>query len=196
MKKDRIKIIITVTLQVIIFFITIIAFYKEKWWDVLAGIIAIFLTFVPLIIKRKYNVGFPWMFNLLVALALAFHLAGQTQFYGFYETRIPYYDKAGHFLGSLTFALFGFVLVRIMSIRQKINLTKLQITIWVLMFSVAIGSMWEMGEYVLDFLPGMNNQKGLSDTMIDGIFNLMGGMFIAMLVYFKYDYMKKLFKVT
>ena len=110
---------------------------------------------------------------------------------GWYLKYAPIYDKFGHFFGSVTIALLSFVYVAIIGRYSKIKFDRLNTFIFIIIFTMALGGLWEIGEFVSDQLLGTMNQPSLADTMYDLIFDLIGGIFIAILSYINFEKMKE-----
>ena len=112
MNKEKIGVIISSILQLLILVFIIISVYNNKYLVVIGGILSLFITFLPSIIKRKFGIHLPLTLNLLIVISLYLHIGGLTM--GWYENFAPFYDKFGHFLGSVTVALLGFSLAIIL----------------------------------------------------------------------------------
>ncbi|MBS3107837.1 hypothetical protein J4468_02870 [Candidatus Woesearchaeota archaeon] len=190
MKKQKLGIWLAYIMQSVILVYIVLAFIKRDYLDVFGGIIALFITFLPLILKRKWRITLPWWLNLLVVFSLFLHMGGQVR--EWYILFYPFYDKFGHFVGSATIALLGFASALIGEKFSNINLNKGQMIFFIIIFTMAIGSFWEIGEFILDQTIGTNAQHGLIDTMQDLIFNFFGSLIIAFIIFLKIDERKKM----
>lgn len=103
-----------------------------------------------------------------------------------------FYDSFIHFMGGFILALSGYYIFRRLS---KDN-NKTVFVLFVLGFQALFGTIWEIFEFLLDYLIGSNTQsyfddltqtlligqKALADTMYDFIFNTLGAiLFIVIL---------------
>ncbi len=190
MLKDKIKIWLAYLMQGLISSYLILALYHKDYLNLFSGIICLSITFLPLIIKRKWRITLPWTLNFLIVFSLYLYVGGQIM--GWYITFSPFYDKFGHLVGSATVALLGFALTIIIKNFSKLSLTKKQMVFFIVIFTMAIGALWEIGEFVTDQILGTNAQKGLSDTMYDLIFDLLGGLFIALLIQTNFEKIRKI----
>ena len=69
--------------------------------------------------------------------------------------------------------------------KNKINAKPIWIAIFAFCFGVAIGAVWEIFEFGMDQIFGMNMQKsGLIDTMWDLIVDSIGAMLTSFIGYF------------
>lgn len=184
---EKISTIIAYIMQFFIFLYIFITIYQVDYLNTVGGVVALFITFIPLILKRKWRITLPWTLNFLIVLSLYLHIFGQ---FGLYEM-YPGYDKIGHFLGSVTVALLGFASVVIMDRFSKIKPNKMQVLFFIIIFTMAIGALWEIGEFTLDKTLATRAQDGLDDTMFDLIFDLLGAVFISLLVSIKFKAMEK-----
>jgi len=84
----------------------------------------------------------------------------------------------------------GFLLVYLLneSKRVALHMTPGFISLFAFSFSVTIGTLWEIFEFAMDQLFGLNMQKamlsdssGLTDTMWDMIVNAIGALIISFL---------------
>jgi len=189
MLKNKIKIWLAYLMQGLIFSYIILALCQKDYLNLFGGIICLSITFLPLIIKRKWRITLPWTLNFLIVLSLYLYVGGQIM--GWYATLSPFYDKIGHLIGSATVALLGFALTVIIKNFSELSLTKKQMVFFIVIFAMAIGTLWEIGEFATDQILGTNAQKGLSDTMYDLIFDLLGGLFIALLIQTKFEKIRK-----
>jgi uncharacterized membrane protein YjdF len=124
-------------------------------------------------------VTLPWELNLLIVLCLFLHVGGSVR--GWYHLFYPFYDKVVHLASSITIAVLGFVAVVIMDQYTAIKMNRPMIVVFVIIFTMAIGSFWEISEFVYDNLFGTQLQIDLEDTMYDLIFDLVGGIIIGLL---------------
>ena len=137
------------------------------------------LSLVPVFFARWARIHVPASFMLAV---VAF--VGGTLFlgevYDFYE-RFWWWDIAMHGASALGFGLIGFVLVFMMFQGDRFAAPHGAVAFFAFCFGVAIGAGWEVFEYAMDQVFGLNMQKtGLDDTMGDLIVDVIGAAFGAM----------------
>lgn len=164
--------------------ILLTVFYSISIGDLsLAGlsVIAFIITVVPYVIRGKdgMRICLPWGVNLLIAVSLFLHVAGYAGQY--YEMYFPYYDKFAHIVSSTTIAILGFVLVLLVDRINDLGLRRWMIAALILSFTLALGAFWEIVEFAGDQLLGTHLQYGLTDTMLDLIFDLLGAILVTVL---------------
>ncbi len=150
-------------------------------------VVAVIASLVPSVVERNYNISLPFELDLLVTLSLFLHtfIGEGLQFYNKYWI----WDKLLHLYGSAVIAIIAFVVVYSFHYTRKLRLTLPMIMLITFCFVMAMGALWEIGEFLVDVTFGKNAQKGLTNTMWDLINDLFGGVIVAVLgaLYVKYS---------
>ena len=185
MLREKIGIYLAYLMQMLIVVYAVYSVYTRDYFWAIWGFFALILTLTPLMLKRRFHVTLPWELNFLIVLSLYLSVSGNVQ--GWYYLFYPFYDKVAHLVSSITIAVLGFVAAVIMDRYTEIKMNRPLIVIFVIIFTMAIGSFWEITEFISDNLFGTQLQPGLRDTMYDLIFDLAGGTIIGVLgdVYLK-----------
>ncbi|HHX72758.1 MAG TPA: hypothetical protein GX701_07535 [Clostridiales bacterium] len=112
---------------------------------------------------------------------------------------VPHWDSIMHFLSSVMTGFFGLMVVTILNRDERvaIRLSPIFVVLFAFSFSVMIGAVWEVLEYVIDGVLGVNMQKfitadgtvlvgraALSDTMKDIIIDILGAFLASIIGYF------------
>ncbi len=147
------------------------------------------LMFIPSVLKKRYDVYLPFELDVAIVglIFFALFLGSHSNYY----ERFPYFDGILHFNSGLLFGVVGFVLVYILNGQKtkKLELSAGFIAFFAVVFSIAIGTVWEIYEYIIDLSLGFNMQEsGLPDTMGDLIVNFGGAMIVGV---FGYIWMKR-----
>ncbi|MBC7117305.1 MAG: hypothetical protein H5T93_09800 [Pseudothermotoga sp.] len=101
-------------------------------------------------------------------------------FLRFYDS-VPFWDKALHFFGPFTIALFFYsVLSRDSKFWRSLG-DRMAKFVSFLLANFA-GVLWEIAEFIADKLFSVNAQRGLDDTMFDLIFNAFGSYFSVLVM--------------
>ena len=185
MIKEKLGVFLAYLMQFLIFIFLIVAIIRMKIGVVFIAIIGLFITFIPLMLKRKWKVTLPWTLNLLITLSLFIYIGGVL--FGWFHLFHPYYyDKISHLIASITVALLGFTSVLIIDWYTEVELTDKSILVFVVIFTLAVGAFWEILEFGADQILGTNSQyDGLSGSMFDLIFDLAGGIIAAIVASFR-----------
>lgn len=163
------------------------AVYKGRYLFAAATGIAILLSLLPSIVEKSYRVTLPFELDLLITMMIFLHT-----FFGewlkFYD-RIWLWDKILHIYGTGVIAILAFMIVYTLHYIKKIRLTLPLVGLFTIIFAMAVGGFWEIGEFAFDKIFNKDTQNGLDNTMWDLINDLIGGTFIAAMgiVYIKYS---------
>lgn len=96
--------------------------------------------------------------------------------YDFYN-RFWWWDIAMHGGSAIGFGLIGFVLVFMMFQGDRFAAPPFAIAFFAFCFALTVGVLWEVFEFAMDQLFGLNMQKsGLMDTMGDLIVDIAGAL--------------------
>lgn len=158
--------------------------------DYLFAVLIIFsvaLSLVPSLLERSYRVTLPFELDLLITLSIFLNtFMGEGM--DLYQ-KVWLYDKALHVYGSAVAGMLAFVVVYTLNFTRRVRLSLPFIGIFTVTFAMAMGGLWEIGEFTVDSLFGKTTQSGLADTMWDLINDLIGGMITAVLgmLYVRYS---------
>lgn len=159
--------------------------YSGSYLYAMADFLAILVLLAPVLISRNYNVHLPWIFDFLITMALWIHISGLV--WRFYDI-VPYYDVFAHFIGTFIIAMLAFTITFTLHYTGKLRLNDNFIVLFTIVFAIAIGSLWEISEFLFDTFIGTNAQRGLTNTMLDLIVDTLSGAIAAFsgLIYIKY----------
>ena len=169
--------------------------FDGEWLSLFLVTLIISVLFAPVIFKKRIDVELPAELHLLgVIFAFAALYLGEIQ--QFYEL-IWWWDIALHTTAGLMMGILGFLLVYILNETSRVDVRMKPgfIAFFAFTFAVTIGTFWEIFEYSMDQLFGLNMQKpmwgdpsGLTDTMWDMIVNAIGAFVVCISGYW---YLKK-----
>ena len=155
------------------------------------GLVTIHL---PSILERRLRFELPGLLYgfYIVFLYCAIFLGEVRSFYYLF----PRWDSILHFFSSLMTGFFGLMVVTILNRDRHVsmNLSPLFVCLFAFCFSVTIGSLWEIYEFLGDGLFGLNMQKfmtaqgellvghdALRDTMKDIIVDVLGALLASVI---------------
>jgi len=163
-------------IRAIILVLALISLAKgDELWAI-AGFISFFLTFLPAIVKREFGVSIGVELEALIMIALLLHLVGGAlEFYTKYN-----WDFLTHLVSSVLIAAMGLASIyTIDRYDNSINLTPISLAFLTIIFTIAAGALWEIGEFASDIFFGTSEQYNYFDTMHDLIIDALGGVCIA-----------------
>lgn len=164
------------------------------------GIVAMLL---PGWISKKWRIEIPSVMLVMYVLFLyaAIYLGEVRSFY----YKVPHFDTILHaFSGGMLGALaFSFIVLLNKAEKVPVNLSPAFVALFAFSFGMMLGVLWEIYEYTLDGILGLNMQKylledgtalvgheALADTMKDFIVNALGGLVTAVVGYISLKHKK------
>ena len=167
-----------------------LAVYQGRYQVAVETSLILLLTFLPMLLHIRFKIRIPHEFELL-AIVFIYATLFLGEVHGYY-IRFWWWDLVLHTSAGLLLGILGFLLVYVMNANDKINLelTPGFIALFAFVFSIAFGVIWEIFEFSMDNLFGLNMQKpmfndpsGLTDTMWDLIVDTLGALVISILGY-------------
>lgn len=186
---------LTLLLQLILFLGLCGSVWEQQWLNALITLGVIIISLFPVLLARKFHVHVPAVFQLLT-IAFVFASVFLGEVHGYY-TKFWWWDIALHTGSGFLLGILGFLLVYLLNESDTIHLHMQPgfLAFFAFMFALGMGALWEIFEFTMDQVFGMNMQKpmfgdhsGLTDTMYDLIVDAIGAMIISIL---GYGYLKK-----
>jgi hypothetical protein len=186
-RTDRISLIVSIIIRISLVGAILISILVGKWTALYTSSLTLILTFLPSIIEKNYKISLPSEFEILIIIFIyASIFLGEVR--GYY-TRIWWWDIFLHTLSGLILGFVGFIILYVLSKNDLIQAQPLLLVIFSFSFAVAFGAIWEIFEFGMDSIFGLNMQKsGLVDTMSDLIVDTIGALIISVA---GYHYLKK-----
>jgi len=181
---------LTFIMQAILVVEIVLAFWGQQWLTAVITTGIIMLTLVPFFLGKFLRVFIPPEFVLL-AITFVFASLFLGEIRGYY-TRFWWWDILLHSSSGFLLGIVGFLLVHVLNETEDIDISMKPgfVAFFAFMFSVGMGVVWEIFEFSMDSLFGMDMQKemlgdpsGLTDTMWDLIVDTLGALVISVLGY-------------
>ncbi|ABE51657.1 hypothetical protein [Methanococcoides burtonii] len=165
----------------------VVAILTGNWIHLGFFMYVLVVTFLPSMIEKKYRFEFPSEFEVLIMLYIyASLMLGE---YGGYFEIFWWWDVFLHTFLGIIIASLGFILVYVLNSEHKVNLSPFFVALFSFSIAVAFGAIWEIFEYAMDVVFGLNMQtSGLVDTMWDLIVETLSALLVSTLGYL---YLKK-----
>lgn len=166
------------------------AIWEQQWLNVVIITGIIMLSLYPLFLARHFQVLIPAEFQLLT-IAFVFAAVFLGEVHGYY-TRFWWWDIVLHTSSGFLLGIIGFLLVYVLNESERVDLHMRPgfVAFFAFLFAIGAGTLWEIFEFSMDSLLGMNMQKpmfgdhsGLTDTMWDLIVDAIGALVISVLGY-------------
>ncbi|MDD2503168.1 MAG: hypothetical protein PHP79_06495 [Clostridia bacterium] len=166
-------------------------------------ILGIFALFLPGLIEHKVNIIIPS--RMMIAYALFLYAAIYLgEFRDFYYV-VPHWDNILHCFSGGMLGTLGFSLIVLLNKTDRVpmHLSPIFVALFALCFAVTMGVVWEIYEFTVDGILGLNMQKyalrdgtpivgreALTDTMHDLIIDIIGAGVISIMGYISLKYKK------
>jgi len=142
-----------------------------------AAVVVLMMSELPSLVRRDLKIVLPVELNFMIVLTLFVHIVGS--FSGFYDN-IPGWDHLTHAMSASLIAALGLiVVVTIDKYAESIYLPRMFLAVFIVMWTLAVGVIWELMEYLVDSATGSHLQYSLDDTMRDLMFDTIGGLLVA-----------------
>jgi len=179
---------ITLFLQAVLLLEVIVAIWAGRWFTAFFTALIIIVTFLPVLIERRFRIHIPPELQLLaIGFVFGSLFLGEVRDY---YARFWWWDIMLHTSSGVLLGILGFLLVHILNEVERLDfhLKPGFVAFFAFMFALGVGALWEIFEFAMDSIFGMNMQKpmlgdpsGLTDTMWDLIVDALGALFISLL---------------
>lgn len=180
--EERILARISVLLRLAMLGGLVVALVLGLWLTVLATAGILVLSVLPALLGRRFRVHIPHEFEALGVVFLFLSLfLGEVA--GYYQ-RFWWWDALLHLSSGFLLGVMGFLLVYVLNQKEEIGVHMRSgfVAFFAFVFAVAVGAFWEIFEFAVDQIFGLNMQKsGITDTMWDLIADTVGALVIAIL---------------
>ena len=167
------------------------------------------IIFIPMITNRVMQIKIsPTMEIAFVTFCFASLILGDVA--NFYS-RFVWWDTILHAISGVLMGIVGYAIINTFNRvdDNRLRYSPLFVVAWIICFSLAVGAIWEILEFITDGLFGLNSQEfyassgtfdtvqprigrdALWDTMVDLILDLCGAIIIAVVGYFDIRRQKK-----
>jgi len=179
---------ITIALQLILLAEAIFALWGQRWFTAFLTSTIIMITFFPILFERQFSISIPPELQLS-AIVFVFASLFLGEVHDYYN-RFWWWDTMLHTTSGFLLGILGFLLVHIMNETEKIHVHMKAgfVAFFAFLFALGVGALWEIFEFAMDSLFGMNMQKpmlgdpsGLTDTMWDLVVDALGALVVAIL---------------
>ncbi len=169
-------------MQVILAGIAVLGFIEGRTTIVVNALIGLVISMLPALLERDRDIVMAPALVLWITTAVFLHVVGAL---GPYQT-VWWWDHMTHVLSSSIVAGAGYAGVRAVEEHSTgIHLPAKFLFVFILIFVMAFGVIWELLEFGLGILSSaagtatILTQYGLGDTMMDLVFDLVGGVVVG-----------------
>lgn len=165
-------------LKIILIGLFIFSTFTSQFPLNIAILMAVFLSFAPSFFARSFKIHFPVEIEAVVTFALLLDSIGRV--FRLYHTDLYWwFDIVTHFLGTLTISLVAFYLMFAFLFLRKIKMPYWVFGLFTFAIAMAIGALWEIGEFYFDRVTGFNSYFNESNSIRDMLFDAGGALLIS-----------------
>ncbi|HEX5787190.1 MAG TPA: hypothetical protein VFY03_03345 [Woeseiaceae bacterium] len=177
-----------VVIMAVVMAIDLVLFVRERqWMTAFLNLAIMTVILAPVVLRHRLPVKLPAEM-LVVALVFIFAALFLGEMRSYYE-RIWWWDIALHTSSGFLLGTFGFLLVYVLNESRNIGVYMKPrfVAFFAFLFAVAVGTLWEIFEFAMDQVFGLQMQKpmlgdpsGLTDTMWDLIVDALGALVVSL----------------
>ncbi|MGM0563087.1 MAG: hypothetical protein ACQES2_02045 [Pseudomonadota bacterium] len=181
---------LTFALQGVLILEVVLAVVGQQWLTAVIASGIVVISLAPFFIGRFFRVFIPPEIVLLI-IGFVFASLFLGEIHDYYA-RFWWWDIALHSSSGVLLGFIGFLLVHVLNETEDIGMHMKPgfVAFFAFLFAVGTGAVWEIFEFSMDQLLGMNMQKpmlgddsGLTDTMWDLIVASVGAVAISVAGY-------------
>lgn len=151
------------------------AIWSGHWSNVFVIVTAFFLTLLPTVFADRFEIKFPMAFLAAISL-FVFATLFLGEVLDFYN-RFWWWDILLHGMSAVGFGIIGFLFIFFLFEGDRYAAPPWALALIAFVFALSIGTLWEIFEFGMDEIFGLNMQKsGLPDTMTDLIVDALGAL--------------------
>lgn len=159
------------------------ALFTAHWSNVFMIVTAFFFTILPAIFSQRFSIRLPLSFLAAISL-FVFATLFLGEVFDFYN-RFWWWDLVLHGAAAVGLGIIGFLFMFYLFQGDKFAAPPWALAFMGFCFALAVGALWEVFEFGMDQLFGLNMQKsGLVDTMTDLIVDVVGALIGALSGFF------------
>jgi hypothetical protein len=154
----------------------VVALATGRWSLAFVSLFTFGLSLLPVLFQSRFGIQLPVRFfaGIVIFVFATIFLGEAFDFY----TRFWWWDVALHGGSALGFGLIGFLFVFMLFEGDRYAAPAWAVAFVSFCFALSIGAIWEIFEFAMDQIFGLNMQKtGLVDTMWDLIIDTVGAGF-------------------
>lgn len=182
MVAETTKVRISRAMQVLLVAMLVLGLYYRSGKIMINALMSLCISFLPELLERDYRISMAPGLVLWLTTAVFLHAFGTLGPY----TTLWWWDHFTHFVSSSLVAGAGYATVRAIDEHyDDIHLPNRYMFVFILLFVLAFGVIWEVFEFGITLASELLGTKtiltqyGLEDTMKDLVFDTLGGLVVA-----------------
>lgn len=166
LREHKSSFLVYAILRILVIAVLCVQIHYNNWESSFLSILTLLLLFIPSFVQVTFRIELPTVLEIVILLFIfAAQILGEIG--GFYVI-FPFWDTILHTLNGFLAAAIGFSLVDILNKSEKLifQLSPFFAVMVAFCFSMTIGAMWEIFEFLMDQIAGFDMQK---DTVVQWI---------------------------
>ncbi|MCB5252518.1 MAG: hypothetical protein RBR69_09035 [Candidatus Cloacimonadaceae bacterium] len=154
--------------------------FSQQWEVLFSAILTLILFILPSVLIKRAKIKIPAIFQIIVLLFIfASMYLGEVHHY-FY--RYHWWDTMLHANSAILLAYIGFLLIYTLNRdkRMYVHLSPLFMALFSFCFALSVGCLWEIFEFGVDAILGVNMQKARNLEEVYGVFDTRLGVIDTM----------------
>jgi hypothetical protein len=153
---------------------------RHGQYAIAAGVLLVLgVSMLPAILSFSLRINLPWEIDFLITLVIFAHsFLGYSL--GLYQL-VPHFDKLLHFGSTAIISMLSFMIYYTFYFIGRVRVGYGALYFFIIITALGLGALWEILEFSIDRTFSLEMQNGLSDTMLDLVFDCLGGTAAAVL---------------
>ncbi|MBU1046511.1 hypothetical protein KKH36_01880 [Patescibacteria group bacterium] len=190
--KEKLKWWVYSIFYLLLFVAGVIAVINQNWVNLFLSVLTTLILYFSHRFSKNIGLEFPSEIEIAIIFLIyaSLFLGEISSFY----SRFWWWDIMLHTFSGVLIALIAFLIVYILNRKTALFMSPFFVSIFAFSFAIALGVIWEIFEFSVDNVFGLNMQKsGLVDTMGDLTLIVVGAFFISFSGYFYLKHKKNNF---
>lgn len=175
-------------------------FWIRSWEVFWSAVMTLILFLLPTFFAKRQKISIPAPFMIIITIFIFLSMYLGEIHHFFY--RFTWWDTMLHSSSAVILAYIGFLLIYTLNkdSRAHVRLSPFFMALFSFCFALTMGALWEIFEYGVDAILGMNMQKarnleeiygvfdtrlGVLDTMRDLIVDALGAFVVSLIGYLR-----------
>lgn len=192
---EKFHFLFNVAIHTTLFTAVISSIYEQNWTALFTVVLAIVLISITQFSEKKYKIDIPIAFEISITLIIYCSIF-LGEFAKAYQ-RFWWWDSLLHIFSSITIGLMGFLILFVFYKTGKLKTNPAVIALFSFCFALAIGAIWEIIEFGMDYFFGLNMVRSrgfcteigvdsllaVTDTIKDLVVDSVGALIASIIGY-------------
>ncbi|MBI2548018.1 hypothetical protein HYW21_01580 [Candidatus Woesearchaeota archaeon] len=182
--RQKVLHVLTILIRASLLFAGIASILDQQWLVLFLCALTFTLTFLPVLLSRRYHLELPLEFEIIIVLFIyaSLFLGNARGYYVSYW----WWDILLHTTSGIALGFVGFLILYVLYASKRFQANPFVVALFSFCFALALGTVWELVEFLIDATFQAHNvhmQKGLVDTMSDLLVDSLGALIASVTGY-------------